>query len=399
MNQLARLVLPLDEYRDRLAAARRFQMDNGLDALLVDQTETLFYFTGFDLSEILYRCCIIPRDGETFVVVRQADTGAFEEHSCVDQVFGYLDWDDAIAAVAKRIAERGLVGARIGLDFSSYCMTLRRFAQLRALLPEASFVDTGNFFSDLRVRKSGSEVELMRKAAAVADAGFLAARAALGPGRSQREGIAAASAAYVLSGADTGRVGFVTSGRGWNFFHKPIGEGPLECGDVVHFEFAPRVKGYCARMMRPVIIGAASSEQEDVARRLIEIQDRQIAAMTLGAVACDVDAICREAILTQGLRDSYPNATAYALGHVPWASPRTSDHYRRLTPDARWVLEAGMVFHVITSSRGIAFSESVLVTPGGPERLGCSDRRLAIGRNAAASSGASRADVASGGAG
>ncbi|MCC7275718.1 MAG: aminopeptidase P family protein [Alphaproteobacteria bacterium] len=383
MNEHASLVLPAAEHRERLAAARRFQEERGLDALLVDQTEALFYFTGFDLSEILYRCCVIPRDGEIFVVVRQTDVGAFEENSCADRSFGYLDWADPIAALAARLGERGLGRARIGVDFSSYCMTLRRFAQLRALLPEATFVDTGDFFTELRVRKSPAEIALIRKAAAVADAGYVAARAALGPGRSQREGIAAASAAYVMAGADTGRVGFVTSGRGWNFFHKPIGEGPLATGDVVHFEFAPRVKGYCARMMRPVIIGAASAKQEEVAARLIAIQDRQIAAMTAGAIARDVDAICREAILAEGLRDTYPNATAYALGHVPWASPRTSDHSRHLTPESRWPLEPGMVFHVIVSSQGIAFSETVLITDGPPESLGRSERRLAIGTNAA----------------
>ena len=385
MNARANLVLPIAEHRERLAVARRFQEERGFDALLVDQTEALFYFTGFDLSEILYRCCVIPREGETFVVVRQADADAFEEHSCVDRAFGYLDWADPIAAVAGRIVERGLGRARIGVDFSSYCMTLQRFAQLQALLPDAAFVDTGDFFGELRVRKSASEIALMRKAAAVADAGYLAAKAALGPGRSQREGIAAASAAYVLAGADTGRVGFVTSGRGWNFFHKPIGEASLGIGDVVHFEFAPRVRGYCARMMRPVIIGAPSAKQEGVAARLLAIQDRQIAAMTPGAIARDVDAICRETMLAEGLRDTYPNATAYALGHVPWASPRTSDHSRHLTPESRWPLEPGMVFHVIISSHGIAFSETVLVTDGPPECLGRSLRELAIGTNQAPS--------------
>lgn len=359
-------------------AARRFQAERGLGALLVDQTETLFNYGGYGLSEILYRCCIIPRDGGTFVVVRQADVGGFEENSCIDDIFGYQDWSDPLATPANMMIERGLAQTRIGIDFNSYCMTIGRFERLRELLPGAEFVDVGTYFTDLRARKTPPELALMRKAAAVADAGYAAARAALGPGRMQRDGIAAASAAYVLAGADTGRVGFVTPGRGWNFLHKPISETVLAEGDTVHFEFAPRVKGYCARMMRPVVIGTVSEEQSRVAAQILEIQDRQIAAMSPGALACDVDRICRDAILAGGLRDSYPNATGYALGYVPWASPRTSDHSRHLTLKARWVLEPGMVFHVITSSHGLAFSESVMITEGGPERLGRSERRLAV---------------------
>ena len=67
---------------------------HGAHALIADQTETLFYFTGFDLSEITYRACVIPREGETFVVVRGTDAGAFGEHSAAGRAFGYADWDD-----------------------------------------------------------------------------------------------------------------------------------------------------------------------------------------------------------------------------------------------------------------------------------------------------------------
>jgi Xaa-Pro dipeptidase len=309
--------------------------------------------------------------------------GAFEEHSYADLAFGFRDWDDPVVVLAGQIQKRCPGLKRIGLDFNSYCMTARRFQQLKALLSDVEFVDVGEFFLELRVRKTAEEIVYMRQAASAADHGLAAAVAALGPGRHQRDGIAAASAEYVLAGADTGRVGFVTAGRGASFFHRPITEGLLETHDVVHFEFAPRVKGYCARMMRPVVIGEAAAEQEDIATQLLEIQDRQIAAMVPGAVASDVDSILRSEALARGLVNQYDHGTGYALGHVPWASPRTSDLHRRFTPAAIWKLEAGMVFHMIAAAKGIAFSESILVGEGGPERLGRSDRRLFIGTNTA----------------
>jgi Xaa-Pro aminopeptidase len=56
--------------------------------------------------------------------------------------------------------------------------------------------------------------------------------------------------------------------------------------------------------------------------------------------------------------------------------PRSSDFTRTFLPTAAWSLEPGMVFHMYTGARGMAFSETVLVTERGPERLTRLERRL-----------------------
>jgi Xaa-Pro dipeptidase len=141
-------------------------------------------------------------------------------------------------------------------------------------------------------------------------------------------------------------------------------------------ELVPQVRGYSARIMRPTAIGKPSPAHTETARKLIEIQDRQLRAMKPGAVAKDVDRICREGVLAAKLRDSYDNATGYTLGYyAPW-SPRTSDFTRLFVPGASWVLEAGMVFHMYVSGAGLSFSETVLVTDDGAERLTRSERIL-----------------------
>ena len=55
---------------------------------------------------------------------------------------------------------------------------------------------------------------------------------------------------------------------------------------------------------------------------------------------------------------------------------RTSDFMRLFTAEADWRLEAGMGFHMYASAgAGVAFSETVLVTGGDPERLSRTERR------------------------
>jgi Xaa-Pro dipeptidase len=143
-------------------------------------------------------------------------------------------------------------------------------------------------------------------------------------------------------------------------------------------ELVPTVKGYSARLMRPTVIGPPSAVQAETARRLIEIQDEQLAAMKPGAVARDVDRICREGVLEAGLRETYDNITGYTLGYYAPSGPRSSDFTRIFLPTSEWTLEAGMVFHMYTSARGMAFSETVLVTERGPERLTRLERQLFV---------------------
>jgi Xaa-Pro dipeptidase len=127
--------------------------------------------------------------------------------------------------------------------------------------------------------------------------------------------------------------------------------------------------------MRPAVVGPAGNRAE-LARKLIDIQDRQFKAMAPGRTAGEVDAIAREAILSAGLRKDYLNITGYTLGHFPLSTPHTSDFTRVFLPDAKWVLEPDMVFHMYVSASGVAFSETVRVTETGCELLTRSPRRL-----------------------
>jgi Xaa-Pro dipeptidase len=179
-------------------------------------------------------------------------------------------------------------------------------------------------------------------------------------------------------GADTGRAGVITSGRRASLLHGGLGNHCLERGDLLHMEPVPQVHGYSARIMRPTAIGTPSAAQIDAVHVLVDLQDRQLAAMRPGVIASDVDRIVRGGVVAAKLRDRYENATGYTLGYyAPW-SPRSSDFTRLFVPTATWALETGMVFHMYVSALGLAFSETVLVTDAGAERLTRTERVLFV---------------------
>jgi Xaa-Pro aminopeptidase len=377
VNDDARLVFSRAEYEDRLRAVRREMAARRLDVVIVDETEHLAYLAGWHASGSRYHCCLVALSGDPVMVFRRLDEPAFLERSWLREYVCFSDSEDPVEAVVRTITAQGWAAGRLGVETDSHYLTVQTYEALRRALPRATLVDFSTVLRELRLRKSPREIEYLRQAATIADSAMRDAVAAVGEGLSEREAAIAASRAFLRLGADTARTGPITAGRRSGTLHGLLGDHRLQVGDLLHMELVPSVNGYSARLMRPTVIGPPSAEQADTASRLIEIQDEQIAAMKPGAVARDIDHVCRARVLEAGLRDSYDNFTGYTLGYYgAMHPPRTSDFTRAFVPTADWVLEPSMVFHMYTGARDMSFSETVLVTESGAERLTRLERRL-----------------------
>ena len=366
------------EFQSRVARLRERMQDIGVDVALFDEIEAMTWLSGFGNSENRWRCVVIPMEGEPFFLIRALDATPCRERSWITDVPTFRDWEDPLPVLVAALTKRGMQGARIGLDLGSYCMPVARFKRLCTALPEAQLVDIGNVVWELRLTKSPAEIALLRRSAGVADEAMLRAAAACVRGGSQRDAAKAAAAAYIELGADPSHVGPISAGRGWDFLHGHLGDGVLTDGDIVHIELTPRIAGYSARLMRCAVIGTPTQQLADAAGRLRELQDKQIAAITPGAIAHDVDAILRDGVIDSGLRTSFDNISGYTLGLYAQAGPRTSDFTRIFHPGATWKIEPQMVFHMYASAQGASFSETVLVTERGSERLTTLPRELYV---------------------
>ena len=363
-----------DEYAQRLAAVREKMKERGADALIVDQEQHLSYLIGYGVGAQTYQACVVPVDGEPIAIVRTLDESKFLEQSWLRNYVRVADWEDPVEALAAALKKGGWANKRIAVDLDSNYLTTKRYEAIKAALPDATFVDFSDVLWELRLRKSPAEIACLRKAAGISDAAILNAVAAAGEGKSEKVAVLAAFKTYLDMGADPERVGRVASGQRSGTLHADLGDHILQRGDILHMEFTARFKGYSARIMRPAVVGQPSAEQSETAERLVEMQDRQFEAMRPGAVGKAVDHVLRGQMLDSGLVGSYDSITGYTLGYV--GQIRTSDFTRIFLPTSEWVLEEGMVFHMYVWARGIAFSETVLVTPDGHERLTKLERKL-----------------------
>ncbi|CPR21664.1 M24 family metallopeptidase [Brenneria goodwinii] len=378
MGNHKNLIFTLAEYHQRAEKIRAYMREKNIGLLVIDQTEFLFYLTGFSVSENMYRACLLPLEGEPLMIFRAMDEHTFQENSWITDTVTFADWQDPIEVLVSTIIERGWDQLNIGIDFDSYCMTVKRFNRLQSYFPSRPFRDFSGVLELLRECKTPQEIDYIAKAAKVGDIALSAAVAELGVGKSERDAAAVVHQVFMQHGLDSARYGIITTGDGNSFLHGNLHNTPLAEGEIVHMELVPILHGYSARLMRPAIVGKASQQQKDIAAQLIDIQDAQLAAMRPGAVAKDIDALARNAVLEAGLRQDYVGITGYVLGYYSLHTPHTSDFSRVFLPNAEWILKPGMVFHMYVYAQGIAFSETIAITEQGHVRLTQAPRQLFI---------------------
>lgn len=365
---------PVAEFQSRLHALRQIMAARRVDLIVVDQFEHMVYFGGHLPTAAMYQALLVPLSGEPVAVIRALDAPVFTETSWLSNHVAIGDSDNPLKVVAQTIAARGYGNATIGIERDSHFMTVNRALELESLLPGATFADFSKVMWEMRQVKSPLELACLQVAADICDrataAGFQAAQA----GVNEREVCAAITGEALRRGADNTRLVLMASGPRSAALHGALGHRILADGDILHVEMVPHFRGYTSRIMRPKSIGSPTDEQLKAAEAMIRIQDEQFRAMKPGAKAVDVDRILRQGILDAGLRDSYTNVTGYTLGLV--YIPRTSDFTRVFLADSDWTLEANQVFHMYTWAAGMAFSETVVVTPQGGECMTKMPRKL-----------------------
>lgn len=369
------LSFAIAEFEDRLARLRGHMTEQRIEVAIIDQPVFVAYIAGYTASDTRYRAVIIPLEGEPIYALRSLDRNLAETRSWFNRVIDFVDWAEPIETIAETLKSNGWAGARIGVDFTSYALTVDRFRRYQELLPDAAFIDLSGVLPELRARKSTAEIALIERAAGIADEAMRAVIAGARAGTTARDAARTAAGIYLGAGADHGLAGPITIGRGEGFLHALLEDQPLAPGDILHAELVPMVQGYSARLMRPTVIGTATAEQRDTAEAIIHLQDDQLKAMRPGAPAAEIDAILREGLLRSGLRDAVPHTTGYTLGYYG-RTGRTSDFGRNFLPTSDWNLAAGMTFHMYAAAKGMAFSETVLVTEDSARRLTRIERRL-----------------------
>ncbi len=365
-----------EEYRARIRALQAIMRDREVDFLVAFHPSSVTYLTGFfTFGWLLLNFAVVPADGDPIVVCRDNEEYWFNRHAAFAGHEFWRDGEDVDPAglVARAVKNEGASGARIGVE-SAYPYDTRLDSRLRELLPEATIVDLGDrVVGQLRDVKSPAELEYMRAASRAVEAGMAAGIRAAGVGVNEREVAAETAAALVRAGSDVAGPGPIASGERAANIHGKYEDRVLADGDTLNLEVDGCVRFYFSRFFRTVKIGHATRDEEQLAPRLLRLQERAWAEVADGSPVAVPDRIIREGVLAEGVA-RYTNNSFYSIGFDLAPTPRTL----AVVADSDWTFRAGMTFHSYVKVGAFFFSETIAVTDSGIERLTNYPRELIV---------------------
>ena len=373
---MAHDVFPSAELEARLAAVRTLMRDQGLDGIVVTVPENIYYLTGLDhWGFFACHALLVPLEGSMGLMCREMERITVENQVTNAEFFGHADTEEPSDYIVKMIDDRGLSTARVGMEKRSLFLTARIAEMTQVSAPNVDWQDCSGLIDDLRLVKSPLEQEYTRKAAVAADAGTLAAIAAIRDGASDYEVSAECMHAMTLAGSEYPGFGpFVrpktrlgeehTTWRG-EVFHK---------GDAVFLELAGAYRKYQAPMGRLIYVGEAPEDAERSAQLAIDGMKAICDALKPGATTGNVYQAWQDVADAAGLAHYRRHHCGYlvSIGFPPsWTG---GSMVTSLQPGSTRELKTGMTFHAHswftnTDVADYFISNTVMLTDNGAEVL------------------------------
>lgn len=207
------------------------------------------------------------------------------------------------------LAGRGLIGSDV-------------LAAWQAALPSLVWVDMENTLCDLRAQKSPAEIEVIRYAYKIAEAGFQAAVDTIQAGVTERQVAAEIDAAMRRAGAEgTGIDTIVASGPNSRPILARSTFRTIEANDLVLLTIAPRYEGYHAAIGRVVLVGNPNPEIRRALDIAIQAQQACFKALRPGIEGRTVEAIGRQIVAAGNLEQYFLYSGVHSVGVIEFEPP------------------------------------------------------------------------------
>jgi Xaa-Pro aminopeptidase len=359
------------DYEARWERATQLMRAAGMDGLFVMKPANLAYLTGDGRPCALG---LLTTRGDFIVAVPECDLPSVRMSSHASDIRTFRSEEQMFHGFSDVLAEVGLAEGTIGLEKNFFDAALHEVFSAH-LLPRATVVSATPVLSRLRMLKDDAEIELLRRAAQVADTGMEAAARSVRDGNPERMVAAEAEYAMRKAGAD-GWASSTYVASGWRsaMAHGPATGKLIAAGEVVQIHLAPVVEGYTVDLCRTLFCGDPSTEADDALEVYLTAQAAGIAAATPGAPLMGIDQAMAEVLRAGGYGDAFLRPTFHGVGTEHEEAPIPGGHAVVHGEEAVERVEVGMVLAIgncgiYRDGFGVRAEDTVAVRPGGPEEL------------------------------
>jgi Xaa-Pro aminopeptidase len=380
----SRPVIPSAEYRQRWRKIQGMMGENRLDLLVAYADDRAAFGPAHArwLANIpVYfepMCVLIPADGEPALLTGPEsdeyarlighipDVRVLREFTHPDEDYPYSKIQ-GLGEVAAEIIGVGQAIRRVGLAGRGL-IGAEILAALRQALPAAEWIDIEAEICNLRSQKTPAEIEVIRHAYHIAEAGIQAAIDAIGVGVSEREVAAEAESAMRHAGAEgTGIDTIVASGPNSRPILARSTFRRIQSDELVLLTVAPRYEGYHGAIGRVVIMGNPGDAPSKALHVACKAQEACYKALKPGVEGRAVEALGRRIVEEAGFGRYFMYSGLHSVGVIEFEPPIFG-------PSSPAVLKEGMIISVDIPMfnapwGGLRIEDGYLIAAAGAERL------------------------------
>ncbi len=230
--------------------------------------------------------------------------------------------------------------------FEDATLSVAELERMKKMLVGKSLEAGASKIADgLRLYKDAEEIEKIKKAQAITDAGFLHMLDVLTPNMTEIE--AALELEFFMRKMGSEGIAFDTiavSGTASSLPHGVPRNVKLERGFFT-MDFGAKYDGYCSDMTRTVVIGKADDEIKRLYNTVLKAQTAALDFICEGVSCKEADTVARDIIDNAGYKGRFGHSLGHGVGMYIHESPRLS---QGVAPECK--LERG---HIVTVEPGI----------------------------------------------
>ena len=341
----------MDSRIDRLSQLVR---NKGLDAYVVMRDPNVFYLTGSISGGRL----ILTRNEEPTLLVGRLNLACAQDQAKGCGVKPYTR-KEQIDLIVTELGGGDL--ETIGFDEISLSM----YNDLSGRMPDVELRTAPEIIGSMRRVKDAGEIELMKRAAELADIGMDAINDCIVDGI--RENEVAAEAAYAMrrEGADSLAFPFiVVSGPRSAYPHGGVTDRKIKRGEFVTIDMGAGYKEYKTDITRTFIVGSPTERQVEIYETVLSANLSALRKIRKGVSGAEVHADAERVIGEAG----YGEYFIHGLGHGVGLEVHEGPSLGKTSED---ILEVGNVVTnepgiYIPGYGGVRIEDTVLVTTSDP---------------------------------
>lgn len=377
---MARVEIPVSEFKERVQRAAELIRERGLDVLVVNGSEADYadtrYFSNF--WPVFERCGVaISARGDCAIMVGPESQIFAADFGVIEHVFVLYEYRESANPAYPELKVQtyrdvfqflGVTGEHIKIGVAAWLNTnLVMMEGLRDNYPKAEIVRADDIMVTLRRIKSDNEIACLREAARITQIATDEVIKALKPGMTELQLVGIAQKTIYENGAEyEGLPMYCFSEKSTKHAISRSSYREIQKGDIVQLNLSAKICGYSPSIGMPVCCGKLSPEKRDLVEFGLQAHMWTEKYLKAGVLASDVAKDFIKFFEENGRKQNYFYGPCHGLGLIEVEAPwmETISDYE---------LQKNMTFQIDTfvmgETFGLRWEKPIAITENGVQIL------------------------------